>query len=231
MKNSVKVVAGLVLVLVAALVADATGNVIAGVCSIPIGAVGFQFATGISLFDAKGVAMCTALVGLKRKCQKPQMGGSKRLYLVLTEDLSEEFLNYDLAKSAGEFDGAIPLKATKKFVEIEAWYDTTKFGSEMKTGSGFTQDMEFKVLGYDKDIVKLMALLYETPVNAIAQGNDDSLYYLGTKYVPLMFDAKAVIPEKGTSRKEVTFVAKQDGLLVPAFPLSADTTFEVTALV
>ena len=231
MKNLFKVFAGLMLALVAALVADATGNMIAGVCAIPIGAVGFQFTTGISLFDMTGVAMCTALVGLKRKCQKPQMGGSKRLYLVLTEDLSEEFLSYDLAKTAGEFDGAIPLVATKKFVEIEAWYDTTKFGSEMKTGSGFTQDMEFKVLGYDKDIVKLMALLYETPVNAIAQGNDDSLYYLGTKYVPLMFDAKAVIPEKGTSRKEVTFVAKQDGLLVPAFPLSADTTFEVTALV
>jgi hypothetical protein len=101
----------------------------------------------------------------------------------------------------------------------------------MKSGAGFTQGIEFKVLGYDKEIVKLQTLLYETPVNVIAQGNDGSLYYLGQKYVPLMFDAKLVIPEKGTARKEVTFTAKQDGFTTPVFPLASAVTFEATPLV
>lgn len=183
----------------------------------------FEILTGTYLY-------CTPLVGLKRKCNKVTMGGIKRLYIVLTEDLASEFITFELALSTGEFAGAIPLVAGKKFVEIEAWYDSSKIDGEMKTGSGFTQGMEFKVLGYDKDIVKLKALLYETPVNVIAQGNDGQLYYLGQKYIPLMFDAKLVVPEKGTARKEVTFSAKQDGFTAPVFPLAATVTFEVTPL-
>ena len=118
----------------------------------------------------------------------------------------------------------------KTFVEIEAWYDTSKFDTEMKIGAGFSQGMEFKVLGYDKDIVKLTALLLDTPVIAIIQGNDDSRYCLGQKYIPLMFEMKSVLPEKGTARKEATFMAKQDGMQIPAFPLNADVTFDVTPL-
>jgi hypothetical protein len=173
---------------------------------------------------------CTPLVGLKRKCNKVTMGGIKRLYLVLTEDLLGDVSSFELALSTGEFNGSIPLKPGKKFVEIEAWYDTSKIDGEMKSGSGFTQGLEFKVLGYDKDIVKLKAMLYETPVNVIAQGNDNQLYYLGQKYIPLMFDAKLTIPEKGTARKEVTFSTKQDGFTAPVFPLNEDCTFEVTPL-
>lgn len=231
MKNNIfKIFAGFCLLLVASLVTLATDNIVAGIVAIPLTGLGFQLTTGVSLFDETGVSMCTALVGLKRKCQSPQMGGIKRLYLVLTEDIETDFLTYELAKTTGEFAGAIPLLSGKKFVEIEAWYDTTKVDGEMKAGAGFTQGIDFVVLGYDKDIVKLMALLYETPVNVIVEGNDGRLYYLGTKYVPLMFDAKTSIPEKGTSRKQVAFSAKQDGLLVPAFPLASSVTFDVQAL-
>lgn len=189
-----------------------------------------QYVTGVNLYTSENLTFCQTLVGVKRKCNNVTMGGVKRLYLVLCEDILNEFLSFNLALTAGEYSGAIPLVAGKKFIEIEAWYDSSKIDGEMKSGSGFTQGMEFKVLGYDKDIVKLKASLYETPVNVIAQGNDDRLYYLGQKYVPLMFDAVLVIPEKGTSRKEVTFKAKQDGFQVPVMPLAATVTFEVTAL-
>lgn len=175
--------------------------------------------------------MCTTLIGVKRKCNNVTMGGIKRLYLVLCEDLQNDFLSFSLAMSAGEFSGAIPLVAGKKFIEVEAWYDSTKADGEMKSGTGFTQGLEFKILGYDKDIVKFQALLYETPVNAIIQGNDDRLYYVGSKYIPLMFDTTLVIPEKGTARKEVTFKAKNEGFQHPIMPLGAATTFEVTALI
>lgn len=185
---------------------------------------------GLSIWYSEGLA-CTALVGLKRKCQSPTMGGAKRLYIVLTEDLVSEFLTYDMAKTTGEFAGPIPLVETKKFVEIEAWYDSTKFDTEMKIGAGFTQSIEFKVIGYDKDIVKVMSLLYEAPVNVVVQGNDDKLYWLGQKYIPMMFESKGVLPEKGTARKEVTFTAKQDGMQVPVFPLAAAITIEAAPLV
>ncbi len=189
-----------------------------------------QYATSLNLFS-DSIAYCTVMIGLKRKCNTITMGGIKRLYIVLTEDLLNDFLTFNLAMTTGEFTGAIPLVVGKKFIEVEAWYDTSKIDGEMKAGSGFTQGIEFKVLGYDKDIVKLQTLLYETPVNVIAQGNDGALYYLGQKYVPLMFDAKLVIPEKGTARKEVTFMAKQDGFTTPVFPLSSAVTFAVEPLV
>lgn len=231
MKNTIKIIAGLALIAVSALVFLVTENAVAAVVAVPVGAAVFQQVTGISIFDENGLAMCTALIGLKRSCQTLTTGGSKRLYLVLTEDLSSDVATFALAKSTGELaTGAIPLVATKTFVEIEAWYDTTKVESAMKSGAGFEQTLEFSVMGYNKDIVKLMTLLYDAPVNAIVQGNDDSLYYLGSKYVPLLFEAKAVIPAKGNTQKMVTFTAKQDGLSTPAFPLNAAVTFEVAAL-
>ena len=190
-----------------------------------------QYATGVSLYSQDNTLFCTALIGSKRKCNQITTGGIKRLYLALCEDIQTDFLTFNLALTAGEFSGAIPLVPTKKFVEVEAWYDTSKVDGEMKAGGGFTQGLEFKILGYDKDIVKFQTLLYETPVNAIVQGNDDRLYYLGSKYIPLIFDCTMVIPEKGTARKEVTFKAKNDGFNHPVMPLSSTTTFEVTPLV
>lgn len=229
MKNLMKITAGFSLLLLAVAVSAVTGNELAGFVAASAVGSAVQFCTGFS-FVENGLATCTPLVGLKRKCQSPTMGGSKRLYIALTEDILNEFLNYELAKSAGKYAAAIPMVVGKKWVEVEAWYDTTKFDTEMKTGGGFTQSIEFKVIGYDADVVKLMTLLYEAPVNVIVQGNDDKLYYIGQKYVPMMFECKGVMPEKGTSRKEATFTAKQDGLQVPVFPLDVTATFDVTPL-
>lgn len=191
--------------------------------------VGFQVCSGV-YFDSLNLVFATALTGLKRKSQNPQLGGSKRLYIILTEDLLNEFIDYNLIKSAGQFAGAIPLAQGKMAVEIEAWYDSLKWDGEMKIGAGFTQSVEFDVLGYDAEITKLMALLYETPVNVVVQGNDNSLYYIGDKYVPLMFEAKATTPPKGTDRKKVTFTAKNDGYTHPVCPLANTVTFSVAAL-
>lgn len=190
-----------------------------------------QYITGVSLYSNESLLYCNALIGVKRKCNNLTMGGIKRLYIVLCEDLTADFLGFNLALTDGEFAGAIPLVVGKKFVEVEAWYDTTKIDGEMKSGSGFTQGIEFKILGYDKDIVKFQTLLYDTPINLIAQGNDDRLYYIGTKYSPIILDAMLVVPEKGTARKEVTFKGKQDGLQNPPMPLASTVTFDVTVLV
>ena len=226
MKNSIKILFSLLLLVLAAAIIHATGNVLVGLVSASMLAV----AANVSPNVTNGVANCLAITGLKRQCQTLTIGGAKRLYIALTEDIETEFLTYELAKSAGKFTGAIPLIDGKKFFEIEAWYDTTKFDTEMKIGAGFTQGLEFKVLGYNAAIVQLAALLYETPVNVIVQGNDDQLYYIGMKYIPMMFEMKGSLPEKGTARKEVTFTAKQDGMMVPAFPLDSTVTFAVEAL-
>ena len=206
------------------------GNPLAGFATASLVTFLVERFTNFTIPPEGSGAYCTALAGLRRKCQQPTMGGAKRLYLILTEDLQSEFLTYDIAKTTGEFAGPIPYVTGKKFVEVEAWYDTTKFDTEMKLGAGFTQSIEFKVIGYDKDIVKLMTLLYEAPVNVFVQGNDDKLYWIGQKYIPMMFETKGVLPEKGTARKEVTFTAKQDGLQVPIFPLAPTITLDVTVL-
>ncbi|MGX7688035.1 hypothetical protein ACWA1C_12780 [Flectobacillus roseus] len=206
-----------------------TGNPIVSGLSMMSTSAGLQMLTGQYLEFPTG-AFTVPLVGLKRKTQNPQLGGSKRLYVILTEDLLNEFVDYNLILSTGQFAGAIPLAPGKMAVEIEAWYDTLKWDGEMKTGGGFTQGVEFDVLGFDKDIAKAMALLYETPVNLIVQGNDNSLYYFGDKYIPFMFDAKITNPPKGTERKRVTFTAKNDGYSHPIVPLANTVTFAVQAL-
>lgn len=207
-----------------------TGNPVFSMFAMLLASVGFQVVTGVTIENPNGMFFTTPLIGIKRKSQNPQLGGSKRLYIILTEDLLNEFIDYELIKTTGQFTGAIPLAAGKMAVEIEAWYDTLKWDGEMKIGAGFTQGIEFDILGYDKDISKLMALLYETPVNLIVQGNDNSLYYLGDKYVPLMFEAKTATPAKGTERKKTTFTAKNDGYIHPVCPLSNTVTFAVAAL-
>ncbi|WP_254561784.1 hypothetical protein [Dyadobacter diqingensis] len=231
MKNQFRLATAATSIGSAAVVTLITGNPLMGMASA--GLVGFagQQLGGFSFNDESGVASCNALIGLKRQCQTLTIGGAKRLYIVLAEDLASEFLTYDLAKTAGEYTGAIPLVATKKFIEVEAWYDTTKFDTEMKLGAGFTQSIEFKILGYGKDIVRFASLLCDTPVNLIVQGNDDKLYYIGQKYIPMMLEMKGTMPEKGTGRKEATFTAKQDGMQVPVFPLASATTFAVEPLV
>ena len=163
--------------------------------------------------------MCNALIGLQHACGNNVLGGSRRLYLIYARDLEAEFLNYELAKTTGFYEGGIPLKAGKGIVEIEAWYDTAKFDSEMKIGGGFSHALEFKHLGYEADVVRLISILKDYPVNAIVEGNDGVKYWLGQKHKPLLFDVKAILPEKGTNRKEVTFSAKQEGLSIPVMPL------------
>lgn len=227
MKDTQKILFAAVLVLLTAAATFFTGNLLVGLAVASI----VSYVAGNTVFDISGVASCTALVGVKRQCQTLTIGGAKRLYIVLAEDLQTEFLTYEMAKTVGKFSGAIPLVAGKKFIEVEAWYDTTKFDTEMKIGAGFTQSLEFKLLGYNTTNVKFATSLYETPVCMIVQGNDDNLYFIGQKYIPMMIEMKGNLPEKGTARKETTFTAKQDGMMVPVFPLDSAVTFDVEPLV
>lgn len=233
MKNLFKLFMVGILLIVASVVAVATdGNVVAGMAAAGITATGFSWVTGHSLLDDAwaGHLFCIPLVGLKRRCNEPSLGGSKRLYIVLAEDLTADPCTYETAKTTGEI-ATIPLAATKKFIEIEAWYDTTKWDTEMKAGAGFSQSIDFEYLGFNKDVVKLAALLYETPVNIIAEGNDGSRYYIGSKYVPVMLDMKATSPAKGNAQKKATFTAKNEGYTFPVMPIASAATFLVEPLV
>lgn len=232
MKGIFNFMGAIALLVLVATVTVSTQNLMAGLVAGSVATVAVQQLTGFSLFDfSGGLAATLALSGIKRKAQTLTIGGAKRLYIVLCEDLEEEFLTYELLKTAGEFAGTIPLVTGKKFVEVEAWYDSTKFDTEMKIGGGFTQSVEFKILGYGSEGAKLSGLLLETPVNVIVQGNDDKLYYIGQKYIPMMFEMKGTMPEKGTARKETTFMAKQDGMQVPIMPLGDAVVFDTTPLV
>lgn len=232
MKNFLKIFLLACVGLLAVGVAHASQNLVLGLLSVPASQYAVYQLTGFSLVDDRlaSALYCTPLIGIKRKCQAPQLGGNKRVFLLLTEDLTSEFLTYELAKTDGEYNDPIPLAVGKTAKEIEAWYDTTKWDTDMKPGAGFTQGCEFDVLGYDSDIVKLAALLYEAPTNVIITGNDNKQYYLGQKYVPLMFEMVGMSPVKGTDRKKATFRAKNDGFTVPVMPLGSGATFTVAAL-
>lgn len=114
------------------------------------------------------------------------------------------------------------MKPGKGIVEIAAWFDSTKFDSEMRIGADFTLALDFKHLGYEDDVVQLMSILKDCPVNVIVEGNDGLKYWLGQKHVPLLFDVKSVLPEKGTGRKEVTLTAKRDGQSIVPKPARRD---------
>ena len=97
------------LVMVAAAVTVATQNPLMGLAAASLTAVAVEQLFGFSLVDLGGSLNLLAITGLKRKAQTLTIGGAKRLFLALTEDIANEFLTYELAKSTGEYSGAIPL--------------------------------------------------------------------------------------------------------------------------
>ncbi|WP_028668251.1 hypothetical protein [Runella zeae] len=206
------------------------GWMLALVLAFVVGTEVFGDPTGLGL--TAPILAFTPLIGVKRKYQKPELGGSKRLWIIFCDDLENEVVTYDMLVTGGELAGptAIPLATGKKAIEVQAWYDTTKFDFEMKPGAGFTQGFEFKILGINKDNVKFLTRLYEVPVNIVIQGNDDSRYYLGQKHVPFMLEAVGASPEKGNARKDITVRAKNDGLTTMPVPMADDVVFLVEAL-
>lgn len=182
--------------------------------------------------DAAPVMGLVALVGIRRK-SGPKPGGNKRLYICpidLLED--EEFPTYDDAV-AGEITDPIPLIATKKFTEIQAAYDTNKWGFASKGKSGnqsFEQSVAFDVYGIDKDSISLVAKLLNRPCVIIARGNNNINYFVGSIDVPLEFEIQGDSGGKGSDPQKITFAAKNDGFMFPVIPLGSAATFAVEPL-
>lgn len=178
---------------------------------------------------------CTALVGIRRKCG-PKPGGNKRLYIAPVENFQDiEFPTYDMA-IAGEITGAIPLISTptqKKFIEIQAAYDTNKWGFASKGKAGnqsFEQNISFEVYGMDKDSISLVAKLLNNPCVIIARGNNNINYFVGSIDVPLEFEIQADSGAKGTDPQKIAFTAKNDGFMFPVIPMATAATFAVEPL-
>lgn len=181
------------------------------------------------------VFSCLAVTGLRRKCG-PKPGGNKRLYIAPVEYFQDvEFPTYDMAVT-GEIAGPIPLLATpsaKKFIEIQAAYDTTKWGFASKGKSGnqsFEQNIAFDFYGVDKDSVSLVARLLNTPCVIIARGNNNINYFVGSVDVPLEFEITADSGGKGSDPQKISFAAKNDGFMFPVIPLGTLATFAVDPL-
>lgn len=178
---------------------------------------------------------CVALTGIRRKCG-PKPGGNKRLYICPVENFQDvEFPTYEMAV-AGEITDPIPLITTptaKKFIEIQAAYDTTKWGFASKGKSGnqaFEQNIMFDYYGVDKDSISLVAKLLNNPCVIIARGNNNTNYFVGSVDVPLEFEVQANSGGKGTDPQKITFSAKNDGFMFPVIPLNATATFAVEPL-
>lgn len=182
----------------------------------------YAFATSSGAITAS----CLPLLGLRRKCG-PKPGGNKRLYIAGVEDFDDvEFPTYDMLATSGKITGpTIPLSTTKKFIEIQAAYDTTKWGfsSKGKVGSqSFEQNITFEVNGIDEDSLKLATRFLNRPLLIVAKGNNNKMYLVGSVDNPLELEMTGDSGAKGTDPQKITFTAKNDGYMTP--PAILDTT-------
>ncbi|PMD97392.1 hypothetical protein BWI97_07115 [Siphonobacter sp. BAB-5405] len=193
----------------------------------------------LNLFNVPGGSAmmgAVALVGLRRKIGGAKPGGSKRLYIAPIDRFQDvEWPKYEDGV-AGEIAGTIPLISTPaaaKFVEIQAAYDTTKFGfaSKGKVGNqSFEHNITFKVSRIDKQSIALATSLLNVPCVIIARGNDNQLYVIGTTEVPLELEISGDSGAKGADPKEMTFTCKNDGYMTPVLPMNNSVVFAIEPL-
>ncbi|WP_143092930.1 hypothetical protein, partial [Arsenicibacter rosenii] len=94
-----KIVLSFSLLLIGAVVAVATDNVLLGVASVPATTYAFQRVTGLSLFDSHTAAYLT-LAAIPRTAQGvPNPGGNNKLYLIGTDQITGEWPRKDLIVS------------------------------------------------------------------------------------------------------------------------------------
>ena len=179
-------------------------------------------------------ASCLPLIGLRRKCG-PKPGGNKRLYIAVVDDFEDvEFPTYDMLATSGKITGtSIPLLEDAEFIEIQAAYDSTKWGfsSKGKIGSqSFEQNITFEVNGLDEDSIKLATRFLNRPLLMIAKGNNNKMYLVGSIDNPLELELTGDSGAKGTDPQKITFTAKNDGYMTPPAPLDPLVVIPITPL-
>jgi len=226
-KGIYSLIAGLTLLLIGALVAVSTENVLLGVASIPAVTAGFQYATGYQLFDMK-VAVFTTLASIPRtKQQTLNPGGGRRLFLMATDNFGAEW-----PKKADIVDGEITAAPTlvtgppsPTFVEVQVSDNSLKLDGALKGPTGYQsweQALEVKIAGYTKEQCAAIEKLINTEIVAVSVLNDGTRTVSGTSFSGLQFEIMHTTGAKGSDRREWTLKAKQDGYMHNYMPL-ADT--------
>lgn len=219
-----KVLMGIALVLLSALVAQATDNVLAGVATIPVVSYTFQAFTGFSLFAAEGLAF-GALSAIKRPGQGvPNPGGGRRLFLIGVDGLTAEWpKRADI--TAGELTVAPPLAAAQAgppavpaatFVEVDVSDNSLKIDQALKGASGYQsweQSLDVKIAGYTKEQVAAIEKLLNQEVVAVVLSTDGNRIVVGSSFNGLQFEITHTSGAKGSDRREWTLKAKQDGFM------------------
>lgn len=220
-----KVFMGIALLLLSALVADATGNVLAGILTIPIVSYGFQAVTGLSFFSGP-VAFYGALAAIKRPGQGiANPGGGRRLWLIGIDAFNGEWPKREdivdgEVTAAPTFLVTVPVAA---FVEVDVSDNSLKLDEGMKGAVGYQsweQGIEVKIAGYNKAQVAGIEKLLNQEVVAVVLSNDGERIVVGTSFNGQQFEIMHTTGAKGGDRREWTLKSKQDGYMHGYLPLA-----------
>ncbi len=222
-----KILMSLAVVLIAALVADQTGNVLAGAVSMPVVSYGFQKVTGIELFDSRGLALATLAAIPRTAQQTTNPGGGRRLFLIPTDSFNGEW-----PKREDITDGELSVAPTMvtggtapTFIEVSVSDNSLKLDESLKGATGYQsweQMLEVKVAGYSPAQVAAIEKLINTEVVAVTILTDGQRVVSGTSFLGLQFEVTHSTGAKGGDRREWTLKAKQDGFMFGYVPI-ADT--------
>ncbi|MCX6216556.1 hypothetical protein [Spirosoma sp.] len=226
-KGVYSIIAGFALLLIGSLVAVSTGNVLAGLVSIPAVSLGVTYATGVQLFDLNQVAFTTLASIPRTKQQTINPGGGRKLFLMATDNFAEEW-----PKKADIVDGEITAAPSfvtggtaPVFVEVQVSDNSLKQDGALKGASGYQsweQSLEVKIAGFTKEQCDAIEKLINTEVVAVCILNDGVRTVSGTSLLGLQFEITHTTGAKGSDRREWTLKAKQDGFMHNYMPI-ADT--------
>ncbi|UHG93369.1 hypothetical protein [Spirosoma oryzicola] len=233
--KSIKVLLGLSLLFIAALVTDQTGNVLAGVATIPALTYGFQLVTGQSLFSGSGLAF-GALTAVKKPEQGvANPGGGRRLFLAPVDGISGEW-----PKKADIIEGELTVAPTMTaavvgppaipagaFIEVSVSDNSLKTDGALKGPTGYQsweQSLEVKIAGFTKAQCAAIDKLLNQEVVAVVTMTDGQRAVLGSNFLGLQFEITHTSGAKGSDRREWTLKAKQDGYMFNYPILAASVT-------
>ena len=224
-KGIYSIIAGFALLLIGSFVAVAADNVLLGVATIPAVSFGFQYATGLQLFDVQTTAFVTLAAIPRTPQQTLNPGGARKLFLMPTDNFAAEWpKRVDIV--GGEVTGVPTLVAgppAPTFIEVQVSDNSLKMDGALKGATGYQsweQSLEVKIAGYTKEQVAAIEKIINTEVVAIAILNDGTRVVAGNSLLGLQFEVMHTTGAKGSDRREWTLKAKQDGFMSNYLPLA-----------
>lgn len=218
MKSFLKLFTGFALLLLGAVVAQATDNVLLGVASMPVAGYVWQTATGLSVVSGES-AFYMVLAAIPKTAQgAPNPGGIRKIFLIATDQITGEWPKRSLIEE-GELDTAPTLASgtpSPTFVEAAISDNSGKADSSLKGAVGYQSwehGLELKIAGFTKVQCAAIEKLLNTEVIAVCLLNDGTRVVYGSSYTGLNFEIMHTTGAKGSDRKEWTCKAKQDGYM------------------